>query len=89
VSQIVTRDEIHSKLTEIFRSIFDDDSITLSPATNADDIEEWDSLNQIKIILACEQVFKVKLNARKVNTLENVGQMIDYLDGMLKAEQMI
>jgi acyl carrier protein len=77
----VTNEEIHAKLTDIFRSVFDDDSIVLSPTTNADDIEEWDSLNQIKIILACEQVFKTKLNARKVNTLENVGQMIDYLAG--------
>jgi acyl carrier protein len=89
MSQIVTRNEIHSKLTSIFRSVFDDDTITLSPATNADDIEEWDSLNQIKIILACEQVFKVKLNARKVNTFANVGQMIDYLDGVLKEEKQI
>jgi acyl carrier protein len=79
----VTNEEIHAKLTDIFRSVFDDDGIVLSPTTNADDIEEWDSLNQIKIILACEQVFKTKLNARKVNTLENVGQMIDYLAGEL------
>jgi acyl carrier protein len=81
----VTDEEIMTKLTDIFRSVFDDDSIVLTPASTADDIEEWDSLNQIKIILACEQVFKVKLNARKVNTLENVGQMIDYLSGALKA----
>ena len=79
----MTNDEIHAKLTDIFRSVFDDDGIVLSASTNADDIEEWDSLNQIKIILACEQVFKTKLNARKVNTLENVGQMIDYLAGEL------
>jgi acyl carrier protein len=87
MSQIATRDEILSKLTEIFRSIFDDDSINLSEASNANDIEEWDSLNQIKIILACEQVFKVKLNARKVSTLENVGQMMNYLDAVLGSHE--
>ena len=85
MSARVTRDEIHSKLTSVFRSIFDDDSIVLTATTSADDIEEWDSLNQIKIILACEQVFNVKLNSRKVNTLANVGQMEDYLDGVLNA----
>lgn len=78
------KDEIKVKLTDIFRSIFDDDTIVLSSASNADDIEEWDSLNQIKILLACEHVFKVKLNARKISTLENVGQMIDYLDSVLR-----
>jgi acyl carrier protein len=80
----MTDEEIQAKLTNVFRTVFDDDAIVLTPATTADDIEEWDSLNQIKIILACEQVFRVKLNARKINTLENVGQMIDYLSGALK-----
>ncbi len=81
----MTREQILSQLTQIFRSVFDDDSIELTASTNADQIEEWDSLNQIKIILACEHAFKIKLNARKVNTLENVGQMVDYLEGELAA----
>jgi acyl carrier protein len=81
----LSRDQILEQLTQIFRSIFDDDSIKLTPSTNADQIEEWDSLNQIKIILACEHTFKIKLNARKVNTLENVGQMVDYLEAELGA----
>jgi acyl carrier protein len=84
MTQTPTKDEIKVKLTDIFRSIFDDDSIVLSVASNADDIEEWDSLNQIKILLACEQIFKIKVNARQVSTLENVGQMIDYLDSVLR-----
>jgi len=71
------------QLTKVFISVFDDDNIRLTPSTSAADIEEWDSLNQIKIILACEHAFKMKLNARKVNTLENVGQMIDYLESEL------
>jgi len=84
MSEPVTREQIQAKLTDIFRSIFDDDNLVLSDSTNADDIEEWDSLNQIKIILACEQVFKVKLNARKVNTLNNIGEMIEYLQDALR-----
>jgi acyl carrier protein len=81
----MTNEEIQDKLTGVFRTVLDDDTIVLKPTTTADDIEAWDSLNQIKIILACEQVFKVKLNARKVNTLQNVGQMVDYLADALKA----
>jgi acyl carrier protein len=79
----LTREQILEQLTQIFRSVFDDDDIRLSASTNANDIEEWDSLNQIKIILACEHAFKIKLNARKVNTLDNVGQMLDYLESEL------
>jgi acyl carrier protein len=82
----MTNEEIHAKLQDVFRTIFDDDNIVLTADTTADDIEKWDSLNQVRIILACQQVFNVKLNARKVNTLENVGQMIDYLSAALKRE---
>ena len=75
----MTRSEVLKKLTDVFRSIFDDDSIVLTDTTTADDIEEWDSLNQIKIILASEQAFGLKLNARKINVLTNVGEMVDYV----------
>ena len=75
----MTRDEILERLTGVFRDIFDDDDIDLTIETTAADIEEWDSLNQIKIILACEKAFGIKLNARDINTLENVGAMVDHL----------
>jgi acyl carrier protein len=68
------------QLTQIFRSVYDDDTMKLTASSNANDIEEWDSLNQIKIILACEHAFKIKFNPRKISTLENVGQMLDYLE---------
>jgi acyl carrier protein len=81
----VTDQEILTKLTAIFRDIFDDDAIVLTRDSNADDIEEWDSLNQIKIILACERAFGRPMSARKINTLENVGEMVDYIRGELGA----
>ena len=64
------------KLNKIFCEIFDDRSLKIKKNTS---IEEWDSLNQIKIILACEKKFKVKLKARDINSLENVGAFINLL----------
>ena len=72
-------DQILERLTNVFQDVFDDDSIVLTENSTADDIEEWDSLNQIKIILACEKEFNIKLNARDINTLENVGAMLEHL----------
>ncbi len=72
-------DQILGRLTNVFQDVFDDDSIVLTDNSTADDIEEWDSLNQIKIILACEKEFNIKLNARDINTLENVGAMLEHL----------
>ena len=71
--------QILIKLQNIFRVIFDDDSIKLNSNTTAYDIEEWDSLNQIRIILACEKEFSVKLNPREINDFVNIGEMVEHL----------
>tara|TARA_Y100000389_G_C17264636_1_gene414800 strand:- start:144 stop:395 length:252 start_codon:yes stop_codon:yes gene_type:complete len=70
---------ILKKLENIFQLIFDDEQIKLSDQTTASDIEEWDSLNQIKIILACEKEFLVKLNPREINNFSNVKEMVEHL----------
>ena len=70
---------IFRKLENIFQLIFDDEQIKLSDETTASDIEEWDSLNQIKIILACEKEFLVKLNPREINSFSNVKEMVKHL----------
>ena len=73
------RDEILSRLTRVFYEIFDDESIILSNEMTAKDLEEWDSLNHITLVLALEKEFGVLLNAAEVGTLENFGQMLDLL----------
>ena len=59
----LTQEQILEKLTLVFRDVLDDETLSLSPDTTASDIEEWDSLSQIKIILACEKIFDIRLNA--------------------------
>ena len=79
----MTPDMILEKLTVIFRDIFDDNSITLTRDTTANDIEEWDSLNQIKLILECEKVFNLRLKPREINTLQDIGAMVDHIHALL------
>lgn len=73
------RSDVLQDLQQVFRSVFNDDHITLTESTTAADIDGWDSLQQIKVILACEKKFKIKLRARDVNGLDNVGSMVDHL----------
>ena len=73
------RNVITARLTEVFHEIFDDDSIVLRDVMTAKDVEEWDSLNHITLVLAVEKEFGVLLNASEVGTLANVGEMIDLL----------
>ncbi len=79
----MTPDDILEKLTDVFRDIFDDDTLTLTRETMAQNIEEWDSLNQIKLILGCEKEFEIRLKPRRINALQNIGEMVDHLSEML------
>lgn len=75
----MTREYIAEKVQEIFRDIFDDDELIITDETNSDDIEDWDSLEHISLIVAMEKEFNMKFDIKKVNTLENVGGMIDLI----------
>jgi acyl carrier protein len=68
--------EIYSKLTVIFRDIFDDDTITLSPETTAVDIPEWDSVNHINLTVAAESAFGIEFRSTELEELRNVGDLV-------------
>ncbi len=80
----MSREEVMKKLNEIFCDLFDDDDIVLTDATTADDIDEWDSLEQINIINECETVFKIRFNMQEVTSLKNVGEMVDMITAKLQ-----
>jgi acyl carrier protein len=69
--------EILERVQTIFCDILDDDSIVLTSETMADDIEGWDSLTHIQLIVAIEKSFKLKFSSREILTWKNVGEMID------------
>ena len=68
------------KINNIFKYIFDDDYLKITRKTSAKDIEEWDSLAQIKLIAAIEKKFKIRFNIQEISNLKNVGEMIDLID---------
>lgn len=67
---------IKSELQGIFQDVFDDDTIELMEEMNAESIEDWDSLAQIRLIVAIEKYFKLKFTFDEVQGLKNVGEMI-------------
>ena len=73
------REKITEKLNEVFRDVFDNEDITVSDATTADDIEEWDSLEHISLISAVEKAFKMRFTMKEVSGMKNVGEMINIL----------
>jgi len=82
----MSREEILSKVQDIFRDIFDDESLVISDDTNADDIEDWDSLNHINLVSAIEKEFGIKFALGELTSLKNVGAMIDLMVEKLKEQ---
>ena len=72
----MTAKELTKRLTEVFRDVFDDDSIVITPATTADDIEDWDSIEHITLIGAVEDEFGMKFKMGEVSGMNNVGEMM-------------
>ncbi len=79
----MSRDEIYARLNQIFRDMFSDDSIVLTPNTTASDIEEWDSVSHITIIVAVEVEFGVKFKTGEVESLKNIGEMVAIIERKL------
>ena len=71
------RSEIFKRLEEIFVDVFELDGIELTDATSAEDIEEWDSLSHIQLIVAVEKAFGIKFISREIMKWNNVGEMVD------------
>ena len=71
--------EIYNRLNEVFREVFDDDSITVNAETTAADIEDWDSLTHIQLIAAVEAEFDVRFSMKQVSAIKNVGEMAQIL----------
>ena len=73
------RTDIFPKLTLIFHDVFGDDSIVLRPALSANDVDEWDSLTHIRLILTVEKTFNVKFSASDIGKLKNVGELAELI----------
>lgn len=71
------RTDILKKLNEIFIDVMDREDIELNDTTTANDIEEWDSLTQIQLVVAIEKAFGIKFTSSEIISWPNVGVMVD------------
>jgi acyl carrier protein len=75
--------EITEKLTEVFREVFDDESIVLSDDMTADDVDEWDSMSHVNLMLAIEIAFEIEFKQSEIQNFANVGELIQSIQGKL------
>jgi len=67
--------DITEKLTAVFREVFDDDSIVLSNEMTADDIDAWDSMSHVNLIIAVEIAFDIEFKQSEIQNFANVGEL--------------
>lgn len=77
-------DQIYSRLTDVFHQVFDDQSIVPTPQMKARDVEDWDSLNHINLIVAVEAQFKIKFKTAEIESLRDVGHLVEMIQHKLK-----
>jgi len=79
---------IYRQLTEVFRDVFDDDTIVLTPETTAADIDGWDSMAHVGLIVAIEERMRVEFVSSELESLHNVGQLAGVLEYKLESQQV-
>lgn len=77
---------IYRQLTDIFRDVFDDDSIVLTPETTAADIHDWDSANHVNLIVSIEARLGIKFKTVEIESLHNVGNLVSLIEQKLSAK---
>lgn len=73
------REEIYKQLLEVFRDVFDDETIEINDKTTAKDIDDWDSLMHITLLSSIEDELKIKFSMKDVLKVKNVGELVDII----------
>jgi acyl carrier protein len=80
----MTRVEVFSKLSDIFKDVFFDDEIEISDATRSSDVEGWDSLSHITLIGTIEDEFGIRFDMDELLKMNDVGAMVDAIMELLR-----
>ena len=74
---MLTTEEILKEVTDIFKDVLENDDIILNRETSAKDIDDWDSLTHIQLVVGIEKHFKLRFKSSEINSWKNVGEMCD------------
>jgi acyl carrier protein len=81
----MNRNDIYSKLTDIMRDVFDDESLQPVDSMTSEDVAEWDSTNHVRLMVAIEGEFNIRFETDEITAPENVGEVVDLIQSKLAA----
>jgi acyl carrier protein len=68
--------QIYSLLARVFSDVFYDETIEITPQLTAKDVEGWDSVTNVRLMLSVEKAFKIEFTNSEFGNLENVGDLV-------------
>lgn len=80
---MMERNDILARVQDVFREELELDDLVLEDETTADDVEEWDSLSHVQLVVALEKTFGIKFTSREILSWDNVGDLIDCISKKL------
>jgi acyl carrier protein len=80
----MSREEILEQITLVFADTLDEENVKLTESTTADEVEGWDSLTHVQLVVAVEKKFKIRFSAKEIQSWKNVGEMIDSIGSKLQ-----
>ena len=83
----MTETEIYAVLAPVFQDVFDDDTIVPHADMTADDVEEWDSLSHIRLVLSVERAFGIRIATAELTNLKTVGDLVRLIEAKLSVPQ--
>ena len=72
--------QIYARLSQVFQNVFDEDSLQITPQLSAKDVDGWDSLTHIRLMLSIEREFRIKFSTAEIGKLENVGDLVALIE---------
>jgi len=77
------RNDILSQIKDIFIDTLDNEEIVIEETTQASDVDEWDSLTHIMLVVAIEKNFKMRFNSAEILSWKNIGEMVNCIEGKI------
>ncbi|MCQ2530197.1 MAG: acyl carrier protein [Lachnospiraceae bacterium] len=72
-------EQINNRLNEVFQEVFDDEDLFIDDDTNADSIDDWDSMEHINLVVAVEEEFGLTFSMDEIAEMQNVGDMVEII----------
>lgn len=75
----MNKEKIIKKIIPVFKTVFEDENLEINEKSNSDNVNGWDSLNHIYLVVAIEEEFNIKFLADDIQRWNNVGDMAEYI----------